>query len=483
MLYTVSMAGRNSKSVVPEFHVFREMFNSTPIGVVAADIEGRLLFANHAFCSMLGCSEQEIRSKSWTELSPREDANRDQTLFGQLRAGSTYHFHSDKRCLRRDGSLFAGNWSVWSLGNRQSPFVLAMIMDRGQTDLDRRESEDHFRFIADTVPVMIWTLGMDGLSTYSNQRWLEFTGRSRKQTLGKGWSDAVHPEDRQLAIETYERAFDRREPYQIEYRLRRFDGEYRWVLGQGVPRYKADDSFAGYIGSCVDITERRLAEEILSTLSQRLIDAQEEERSRIARELHDDISQRLAMLALNLDGLMDSLPNSVTKIRKKVGKTRKAVEDLGTDIRALSHGLHSFSLEHFGLATAARGLCKELSERQGVEIECHFKNIPEDLREDISLCLFRVLQEALQNAIKHSGSRHFRVSIICGASDVKLTVQDSGIGFEPEEALKGRGLGLISMKERLRVLRGELLIDSRSQDGTTIRARIPVNPKTKSASA
>jgi PAS domain S-box-containing protein len=345
-----------------------------------------------------------------------------------------------------------------------------------------RESEERFRRVANTAPVMIWMSGTDKMCNYFNQTWLDFTGRSLEAELGNGWAEGVHPEDWEMCLETYTRAFDRRESFQMAYRLRRHDGEFRWVLDQGVPRFHTDGSFAGYIGSCIDITERKLAEDVLSTFSQRLIDAQEEERRRIARELHDDISQRLAMLAVNLDGLLDGLPDSAAKIRGEVRKARKTAEDLGTDIRTLSHGLHSFSLEHFGLATAARGLCKELSNRQGVEIACDFENIPEDLPENISLCLFRVLQEALQNATKHSGSRHFRVSLTGGASEVELIVQDWGTGFELEEAAKAHGLGLISMKERLKVLRGELRIDSRTQHGTTIRARLPLSHKTKSAS-
>ncbi|MBZ5503818.1 MAG: PAS domain S-box protein [Acidobacteriia bacterium] len=359
------------------------------------------------------------------------------------------------------------------------------ITERKQAEHTARESERRFRSVANTAPVMIWMSGPDKLCNYFNQPWLDFTGRPLETELGNGWAEGVHPEDLEMCLKTYTKAFDWREAFQMEYRLRRHDGEFRWILDQGVPRFNADGSFAGYIGSCVDITERKLAEEVLSTFSQRLIDAQEEERSRIARELHDDISQRLAMLALTLDGLKHDLPASAAELRRKVGKARKKVKDLGTTIRALSHGLHSFSLEHFGLVAAARGFCKELSERQGVEIECHFENIPTDLPKEISLCLFRVLQEALQNATKHSGSRHLRVSLMGGASEIKLIVHDSGIGFEPEEAIKGHGhgLGLISMKERLKVVRGELLIDSRLQDGTTIHARVPLNPKMKSAGA
>ena len=143
-----------------------------------------------------------------------------------------------------------------------------------------------------------------------------------------------------------------------------------------------------------DITERKLAEEALSTVSQKLIEAHEEERTRIARELHDDVGQRLVLLAWHLG------PSK--------GDLRKQVEDLANDVQALSHQLHSPKLDYLGLAAAAAGFCRELSDRQRVEIEFHSENIPKELTKEISLCLFRVLQEALQNAIKHSGSRQIK---------------------------------------------------------------------------
>jgi PAS domain S-box-containing protein len=153
-----------------------------------------------------------------------------------------------------------------------------------------RESEARFRLVANAAPVMIWMSGVDKLCTYFNQPWLKFTGRSLEAELGNGWSEGVHPEDLTRCSETYIHAFDRREPFAMEYRLRRHDGEYRWILDQGVPRFNEGGSFAGYIGSCSDITERKLAEEALAGLSRKLLEAQEQERTRIARELHDDIS-------------------------------------------------------------------------------------------------------------------------------------------------------------------------------------------------
>src|SRR5256884_3344258 len=152
---------------------------------------------------------------------------------------------------------------------------------------------------------MIWMSGPDKLCTYFNPPRLEFTGRTLREELGNGWAEGVHPEDLEPCLETYSQAFDRRESFQMEYRLRRHDGEYRWIFDHGVPRFNADGAFAGFIGFCIDVTGRKEAEEALSSVSRKLIEAHEEERTWIARELHDDIDQRIALLAVNLDDIID----------------------------------------------------------------------------------------------------------------------------------------------------------------------------------
>jgi signal transduction histidine kinase len=283
-------------------------------------------------------------------------------------------------------------------------------------------------------------------------------------------------------MNTYTKAVDQREFFEMEYRLRRHDGEYRWVLDLGVPRFNADGSFAGYIGSCLDVTERKLAEEALSSVSRRLIEAHEEERTWIARELHDDINQRLALLAVKMEGLRQALPASAVGLRNRLQEEIKHVSEIGSEVQAMSHRLHSSKLEYLGLAAAAASFCRELSGQQKVEIDFRSDDIPKNLSQEISLCLFRVLQEALQNAAKHSGSKRFQVMLSGTSNEIQLTVQDSGVGFDVEQALKGHGLGLTSMRERLKLVDGELSIDTQDQLGTTIRAAVSLNRGSKYAS-
>ncbi len=354
----------------------------------------------------------------------------------------------------------------------------ADLIERTLAEEALRESEERFRLIANTVPVMIWMSGTDQEIKFLNQTWLDYAGRPLDVAVETLQAMVLHPDEAERCREVYEKAFEQRERFQLEHRLRRQDGEYRWVVTAGVPRYNANGSFVGFIGTSVDISERKLAEAVLA--SRKLIEAQEEERTRIARELHDDISQRITVLSIQVGVLKQSLPASANHLEQEIGEMYRQIGDLAAEVQTLSHTLHSPKLDLIGLKAAVGRFCQELSNRHDVTIDVHFENIPEALPAEISLCLYRVLQEALQNVLKHGVPRRAEVSLSGHIETVHLTVKDSGPGFDPHEAMRGPGLGLTSMKERLKVVGGHLSIDSQRGHGTTIHAVAPLKLPAKS---
>jgi PAS domain S-box-containing protein len=333
-----------------------------------------------------------------------------------------------------------------------------------------REGEELFRLITQAAPLMIWITDAEGQVRYLNQTYLDFTGLALAAVSGSGWMKVAHPDEVERLRDAYIKASERRQPFQVEQRLRRYDGEYRWVLSAGVPRHRADGSFAGYVGTAIDITDRKVAEAVLSTISQRLIEAHEEERARLARELHDDINQRLGLLSWHLDSLMKAPTAVPTRLTGEITRLREEVVALSTDVQALSHRLHPSRLALLGLEASAAALCREVADQQVTKIHLKAEHIPKSLSPRISLCLYRVLQEALQNAIKHSGVRHVDVSLRGRVDGIELTIQDAGTGFDAEEVATKAGLGLTSMRERMKVVKGALSIESTPGRGTTIRA-------------
>jgi PAS domain S-box-containing protein len=335
-----------------------------------------------------------------------------------------------------------------------------------------RESERRFRAMSDTSPVMIWVTGSDRSCTYVNRAWLEFTGRSLEAELGHGWADGVHPDDRARCLETWVQMFDRRTPFRMEYRVRRHDGAYRWIIDSGAPAFDGDGVFTGYVGSAVDVTDLRVAKEALSTLSQKLMEAQEQERDWIARELHDDLAQRATAITVQLHNVARHLPQNE---RLELQQTCDLAADLARRIQLVSYQLHSSKLEYLGLAPTAAALCRSLRERHGMEITLRHEKVPKNLSKDVALCVFRVLQEALNNAVKHAGVRQVVATLHATSHEIHLSVVDRGIGFDP--AVTNHGLGIISMTERLNLVGGEIRIESCPGVGTTVRARVPLHPE------
>jgi PAS domain S-box-containing protein len=337
-----------------------------------------------------------------------------------------------------------------------------------------RESEKRFRVMADTTPSLVWMCDSLGKTTYLNERRTEFTGTDPNTEYADAWAAYVHTDDLEQALNTVLEGLQSRQPFSMEYRLRRNDGVYRWMFDVASPRVNGDGSFAGFIASAVDTTDQKLAQQALEKISGQLIEAQEKERTRIARELHDDICQRLALLSVELEQAHRSQSGSPRVATKSLKEIQKHCAEIATDVQSMSHQLHSSKLDLLGITTALRGFCKEFSNQHEVRVEFTERNVPRNISKEISLCLFRVAQEALQNAVKYSGVSQFAVELTGIENEIQLVVTDSGAGFDTDKARTSRGLGLLSMQERIQLVHGRFSATSKPGQGTRILADVPL---------
>jgi PAS domain S-box-containing protein len=594
------MEARKAPTRSSETQLFRDVFNASPIGIALENLEGQPLFVNPAFCSMLGFSEEELRSKHCIDFSPAEDAEKDWALFQQLRAGSIDHYQLEKRYFRRDGSLLWGRLSLSLLKNHPSPLVLAMVEDI----TDKKQAEEaRFRhaaiiessddaIVSGTLEGIIesWNPGAEKIYGYteaeavgqsitmliprelpdeenkiletlraggriehfetvrltktgkrinvsltvspikdSNGRIVGISGIARDITERKraeealraseerlrlaqwaahigtfdlnirtgvdiwqpetealyglspggfggtltAFEDLIHPDDRERIIELTQEMMRTGQPAEGEWRVVWPDGSVHWIAGRGHVLMDESGEPLRMVGVNIDVTERKLAEQTIAEMTRKLIEAQEQERARIGRELHDDINQRLALLVVEMEASKQNPPNSREDISQLLAKLQERLVEVSSDVQSISHQLHSSQLEYLGIVGAMRSFCREFAARQKVEVNFTSHDVPKAVSNEIALCLFRVLQEALHNAVKHSHVRHFEVNLGCSENQLQLTVSDRGAGFDSRTSSKGTGLGLVSMRERVRLVGGTISIDSKPKGGTTIHVRVP----------
>ena len=418
--------------------------------------------------------------KFWAQVHPRDRSG----LAKAFRAARENHteFDHEFRVIGHDGTLHwlrtKGKFFYSAEGMPEKILGISVEnTERRRAEQALRESEERLRLAVEAgrMSVYSWDSRTDKVERSGHSAQILGIGDATSIT-GEEILARVHPSDREPVLSAISALGVARPLLQISYRMVRPDNSVIWVEGNGRAYFDEEGKITRIVGMVADVSERKRAEEVLASLNRRLIEAQEADRARIARDLHDDIGQQLALLSLGLAQVNRLGLTPGDEAQSMIDRMEKQVLDITSTVNSLSHRLHSSSLKHLGLTAAARSCCKEVSSQQGVEIKFRDRTGSRSLPPDLALCFFRVLQEALQNAIKHSGVRHFEVELREDADFLELTVSDAGSGFDIETAMNGQGLGLVSMRERLKLVNGELLIRSRSQGGTTVIARAPLAP-------
>jgi PAS domain S-box-containing protein len=358
----------------------------------------------------------------------------------------------------------------------QSAAILGLLWQRARrrkTEAELIRSEEKFSKSFRQSPLAISIASTkDGCYIDVNKTFEQQTGWCRDEVIGRSQSDInlwVDPRQRSLFIEQLLAEGNVRD---LEVRIRRKDGRIRTVLGSA--ELIEVNGKPCTLSVIADVTERKQAEEALASLSGRLIEAQDEERKRIAREIHDDYNQRVAMLAIDLEQLAENVGDSSGETSQTVHELFDRVSELGADLHSLSHRLHSSTLESLGLLAGLEAYCKEFAQQQGVQVDFVHESVPRGVPADAALCMFRITQEALRNIKRHSGANRAEVRLEQLDGMLHLSVSDRGRGFNSNKPPAESGIGIHSMEERLRLLGGKLEIQSRPMEGTRIDAWLPL---------
>jgi len=342
---------------------------------------------------------------------------------------------------------------------------------------DRKRAEREWQALTDAIPQQIWSGAPDGTLDYCNERWRSYTGLELEDLQGDRWQTILHPEDRDRVLKAWHESVITGTTYEQEERHRSADGTYRWFLARGVPLRNAEGRIVRWYGTNTDIEDRKAAEEELRRVSGQLFRAQEEERRRSARDLHDYTAQHLVLLTAALERLKNSAAARSIKFRGVFSEAQELAGLALREVRTLSYLLYPPMLDESGLEDAISHYVEGYGERTGVQVNVQVSPHLGRLGRDTEMVLFRVVQESLTNVQRHSGSRRAYVRLNRVEDQVLLEVRDEGrsTGRKGKEVRKILpGVGISSMRERVRQIGGELEIESTSA-GTTVRATIAVD--------
>jgi PAS domain S-box-containing protein len=464
-------------------------WRSLPVGLCVFDRELHVGVMNEWLASVMGGSVEQYLGKPLHEAFPHQaqliapfcekvlrtgEPEIDHEIEVPGRPGATRHFSITHF------PVAAGQLETAGVGA-----VVRDITERKRTELSLRDSEAQLRQLADSLPILVSFIDRELRYQFNSSLYREWVGRDPAETGGQYVRDALGRRLWARIGHFFERA--------LEGESSRFETDLQTRLGllrvrvNLVPRRSPEGEITGIYGMAEDVTESDRAAKALEQseallrrsrgrlrdLAGRLITAQEEERARVARELHDDFTQRLAMLAIQVDSLREKQPPDDT--RDRLAEIHRAVVGLSRDVGQIARQLHPAILEDLGLADALRSECGALAEHAGIHVHAELEPLPEATSAETSLCLYRIAQEALRNLARHARVSEARISLAPIRGELVLRIEDAGVGFDADALDGRRGLGLASMRERVRVLGGTLAIESRPGAGTVIEARVPLS--------
>jgi PAS domain S-box-containing protein len=430
--------------------------------------------SNETLGKLLGYSQEELQRHNILNLIFAEDVPQMWLKIQEVIAGVRETTLTEKRFLRSDGTVICGRMTLSLAGAEANnrTYLLAMIEDVTETNLAREQLHRITRMLTlalESSRTTAWEYdSLTGTISWLDRSKLRDGGDQMPEN--DSFSNVllhVVAEDRDKLRSCAETILKTGGAFSAEFRMIARDGTTRWMLGKGELLRTAGETVPRILGVTIDVSEVKRAQFQLEQLAKRLMEAQEEERKRISRELHDDIGQRVALLAIELDMMRQQV---VGELRERIEQLQASAGELGTDLHLLSHALHSSKLKHLGLEAALRELCSQMNNKQGLMVQLNCESATSPLAEDEALVLYRAAQEALNNVQRHSAATKATISLQYSEKWATLVISDNGKGFDP--GANSDGIGLLGMRERLSAIGGELKISSAPGSGTDIHASV-----------
>lgn len=508
-----SLLLRDLKQSEEELRKFKTISDKAGYGVLIIDLKGIILYANDALARMHGYKTSEIIGKNHSLFHDEEEHGRAKFLKERLlREGGTLTV--EELHQRKDGSTFPILAHVLIIRDKKGLpiFISAIIMDitaKKRAEDALRVSEERFREITENIREVFWMFDWkEQRVIYVSPAYEEVWGRSIQALYNRyeEWADCIHPDDLSFAKESFSRIVQTGGGEERKYRIIRPDGKICWISDRGFAVYEGDGKVRHIVGVAEDITERKEAEVVLQRskeeleikvkqrtkelhenmerlieseekyrmLARRLLSVQEEQRRRLARELHDDLTQRLAILAIDVGKLEQSEQDLPETFLEKLKGIREGLVRISEDVHAISRQLHPSILDDLGLIDAIKSESNRFTRVEGIKINLRKRNLPPKIPKDISLCIYRVIQSGLINIAKHAKASKINISLIGRNNTLCLTIKDNGVGFDMEKYKKKPGLGLESMKERIYLIHGDFSMKSQPGKGTELKAKVPL---------
>ncbi len=462
--------------------------------IVKTDVAGLILSWSPGAEIAFGWPEAEALDQSLDMIFTEEDRKSEQPDKERQTARERGTSPDVRWHVRKDGTpvFIDGTLSALLDGKGALSGFLKIghdVTQRRKTEEALRDSEARLQAVANVVRDLMWSNDAGGAADWYNTKWLEYTGQSLENARGHGWLDAVHPDDRTAALEEFRRAIESGQRLRHEHRIRDSSGEYRWFLVQAEPLRDSSGNIVRWFGAATDIHEQRVKHDVLEQrvrertrqleelsaqrqqLLERLVTATEEERQRVARELHDELGQHITALRVGLEAAQEREP-SLAGLGTMIQRLDETVDRLILELRPPA-------LDQLGLHGAIISLAQEFSAASGFRIDVHLPGVDGQRFSDaIETTIYRVLQEALTNIWKHAGASMASVIVEREGDALRMIVEDDGHGFDSEGALDGavrRGhFGLLGMRERLAMVRGSLHVESQAGSRTTLYIRVPL---------